>query len=604
MKENPGRAWSSVLLLCLFLAIQPTHAAETNILAFTHAAVIDGTGTPAQSDVTVIITGGRITQIGKSVSVRPPTNTVVVDATGKYLIPGLWDMHVHWYDKEYLPLFLANGVTGIRLMLGTPMHHEWRREIEAGKLQGPRLFIASPIVDGPKPVWPGSVSVSTAAEGRQAVLKVKQEGADFVKVYSVLPREAYFAIADEAKKQGISFAGHVPIGISVEEASAADQTSIEHLSGILTACSSQEGSLLQSEQSIFAGLLATNDLISALAQVRRQGRLALETYDQGKADKLFELLKANHTWQCPTLVVLRSIRHLEDAAITNDARLKYMPRGLKASWDPSVDFRFVRNRTPEDLALGQQAYEKELQLVGAMRRAGVEFLAGTDTLNPYCFPGFSLHDELGLLVQAGLTPMEALQAATRNAARFMGLEKELGTIEAGKLADLVLLDANPLEAIVNTRKIHGVVFNGRFFSRAALDEMLSNTEALAAKTKLPIALVLLKTIEEKGADAAVEQYHEIKSGGGSADYDFSEEELNTLGYQLLRMKKMTEAIKVLRLNVEAFPQSANVYDSLGEAYLNAGDKPRAIENYEKSLRLDATNAGAVEKLKRLRSASP
>jgi tetratricopeptide (TPR) repeat protein len=199
--------------------------------------------------------------------------------------------------------------------------------------------------------------------------------------------------------------------------------------------------------------------------------------------------------------------------------------------------------------------------------------------------------------------MQALQSATLNPARFMGREKELGTIETGKLADLVLLDANPLEAIANTRKIHGVVSNGRFFARSALDEMLSCAEALAAQSKLPIALVLLKTIQQKGVDAAVHQYHELKSRA-AAEYDFSEEELNTLGYQLLGMKQVKEAIEILRLNVQAFPKSANVYDSLGEAYLNTGDKPQAIENYQKSLQLDANNAGAVEKLKQLRSPSP
>ena len=354
--------------------------------------------------------------------------------------------------REYLPLFLANGVTGIRLMLGAPMHYDWRREIELGKLAGPRMFIASPIVDGPKPVWPGSISAASAAEGRQAVSKVKQDGADFVKVYSLLSREAYFAIADEAKKQGISFAGHVPITVSVEEAAAAGQRCIEQLTGVLSACSSQEDRLLRSAQASFAEALATNDPMSALTQVRRDSRLALQTYSPGKADALFALLKSNHTWQCPTLVVLRNIRYQDEASITNDARLKYLPPAIKASWDPSLDSQF-KGRTPEDVALGKQVYQKERELVGAMQHAGLDILAGTDTLNPYCFPGFSLHDELALLVQAGLTPMQALQAATRNAARFMGREHELGTIEPGKLADLVLLEANPLEAITNTRRI-------------------------------------------------------------------------------------------------------------------------------------------------------
>lgn len=592
------KLWLLVPFVLSFVAAQPAQAAERNVLALTHATVIDGTGTPAQPDVTVVVTDDRITAVGKSRDIRVPTNAIVVDATGKYLIPGLWDMHVHWYDQEYLPLFLANGVTGIRLMLGAPMHYDWRKEIELGKLPGPRMFIASPIVDGPKPVWPGSISAASAAEGREAVSKVKQDGADFLKVYSLLSREAYFAIADEAKKQGISFAGHVPITVSVEEAAAAGQRCIEHLTGVLSACSSQEDRLLRSAQASFAEALATNDPMSALTQVRRDSRLALQTYSPGKADALFALLKSNHTWQCPTLVVLRNIRYQDEASITNDARLKYLPPAIKASWDPSLDFQF-RGRTPEDVALGKQVYQKERELVGAMQHAGLDILAGTDTLNPYCFPGFSLHDELALLVQAGLTPMQALQAATRNAARFMGREHELGTIEPGKLADLVLLEANPLEAITNTRRIHAVVYRGQLFPRSALDEMLSKAEALAAKSKMPIAAVLAKTIEQQGVDAALRQYHALKSAQAAA-YDFSEEELNSLAYVLLGMRKINEAVQILRLNAEAYPQSANAYDSLGEAYLNAGDKQRAAENYERSLQLDPNNVGAVEKLKQLK----
>src|SRR5262249_19092575 len=157
----------------------------------------------------------------------------VIDARGKFLIPGLWDMHVHWEMKDYLPLFIANGVLGVRVMWGMPIHHEWRKEISAGTLLGPRLNIASPIIDGPHPIWKGSVSVGNDAEARQAVIQAKQNGADFIKVYSLLPREAYFAIADETKKLGLPFAGHVPEAVNAGEASDAGQKSIEHLTGVL-----------------------------------------------------------------------------------------------------------------------------------------------------------------------------------------------------------------------------------------------------------------------------------------------------------------------------------------------------------------------------------
>ena len=531
----------------------------------------------------------------KSAKIHAPKDAQIVDATGKFLIPGLWDMHVHWDDKNYLPLFLANGVTGVRVMFGDPMFYEWRKEVEQGSLLGPRMLIASPIVDGPKPFWPGSIAVANETEGRQAVTRVKQGGADFVKVYSFLPRDAYFAIADEAKKQGIAFEGHVPISVSVEEASEAGQKSIEHLTGILPACSSREAELLKSSQDALAAVLTANQSLTALPNKHERNRLAMETYSDEKADAVFAELKKNHTWQCPTLTVERSFALIDDPSFTNDSRLKYMPGQIKSSWDPTKDAR-LKNRSPEEVALGKKVYQKELEIVGAMQRAGVDILAGTDTLNPYCFPGFSLHDELGLLVQSGLTPIQALQAATLNPARFMGRENELGTIQTGKLADLVLLNANPLDDIANTRKIDAVVYGGRLFPKASLDEMLAKAQALASRKS--IAETLSTTIQQQNVDAAIKQYHELKSTQPAA-YDFSEGELNSLGYQLLEMKNFKEAIRILQLNVEAYPQSSNAYDSLAEAYMDDGDRELSIKNYKKSLELDATNSNAVEKLKKL-----
>jgi hypothetical protein len=163
-----------------------------------------------------------------------------------------WDMHVHWYEQDYLPLFIANGVSGIRLMWGSPQHFGWRDDIQNGTLLGPRMVIASPIVDGPKPIWEGSITVAGEADARETIGKLKHEGADFIKVYSLVPRAAYFAIADEAKKQGIQFAGHVPISVSAAEASDAGQKSIEHLTGVLDACSTREEELRKGREDAYS----------------------------------------------------------------------------------------------------------------------------------------------------------------------------------------------------------------------------------------------------------------------------------------------------------------------------------------------------------------
>jgi hypothetical protein len=332
----------AVRLLFLFLAAfafaqEPLD--QQKPLAFRHVTVIDATGTPEQPDRTVVISKGRITTIDESGKVRVPQNAFVVDARGKFLIPGLWDMHVHWYDEDYFPLFIANGVTGIGVMWGSDDHHRWREQIEKGELLGPHMAIASPIIDGPKPYWPGSVSVTSEAEARQVVLKAKSEGADFIKVYSFLPRGTYFAIADEAKREGIPFVGHVPMTVSAKEASDAGQKSIEHLTGVLQACSRQEETVMKVAQEDFAARLANpnQSSFSGFHQRLELRESVLESYDPNKATQLFEVFKKNGTWQVPTLTVLRAYAYLDDPEFVRDPRLKYMPRSVRSLWEPNTN---------------------------------------------------------------------------------------------------------------------------------------------------------------------------------------------------------------------------------------------------------------------------
>lgn len=255
----------------------------------------------------------------------------------------------------------------------------------------------------------------------------------------------------------MAFAGHVTIFVTPAEASDAGQKSIEHMNGILLACSAHE------------------EEIKKRGNVNQSTAEIIDTYDDGKAASLFARFVKNRTWQVPTLTVRRAGAFLNDSEFIQDARLKYIPPATRERWKPENDFRY-RNRTPAEIATRKRLYQKERQLVGAMHRAGVPLMAGTDVGNPYVFPGFSLHDELALLVAAGLTPMEALQAATRNPAQFLG-EKDLGTVQQGKLADLVLLDADPLADIRNTTKIAAVVVRGRLMEREALDHLLAKVEA-------------------------------------------------------------------------------------------------------------------------------
>ena len=462
------------LLILTSAIVQPTSGQSS--LVFTHVTVIDATGAAAKPDMSVVISGGHIVKLGRTGRVRLPKDALVINASGKFLIPGLWDMHVHEWGKDvFFPLFIANGITGVRDMF-SPLDpiKQWRAEIAAGTTIGPHIFAAGIILDGPKPICPFcSIAVGNADEGRKAVLKVKEMGSDFIKVYTMLPRDAYFAIADEAKRQHMVFAGHVPEFVSAAEASDAGQKSIEHLMGILVACSSKEAELRKENEAKLRAEGIRQDTAT------NEQAAALDSFDEQKARALFARFVRNGTWMCPTLSVLRAEALSGDADFRNDPRVKYIPNFLKKQfWEDAYGWK---EHTPEFNAQAKRVFQKQLEIVGMMRRAGVRFIAGTDTANPYVFPGFSLHDELALLVRAGFTPMQALQAATRDAAQYLGLLDSLGTIEKGKIADLGLLDADPLADISNTRKINAVVLGGKLIPKQELDKMLANVEAIVSK---------------------------------------------------------------------------------------------------------------------------
>ncbi|MDJ0837167.1 MAG: amidohydrolase family protein [Acidobacteriota bacterium] len=456
-----------LLFFCLSLSAQD--------LTVRNVTLIDGTGAAAQPGMTLVIANGRIEAVGKDV--KTPEGGTVIDGSGKYLIPGLWDMHIHWMMPQNLTLFLANGVTGTRNMFGSPMiHNSWRKLMKEGRLLGPHMVLGSRIVDGPQPIWPGSVAVDGPESGRKAVTTVKEEGADFVKVYSLLSRESFFAIAEEARKQGMKFAGHVPIGVRAAEAADAGMHTMEHMYGLLAACATTEDQMF-----------AEVDVMLASGQSDRQAFGRVQSYktrhaqhfDEKKADALAAKLVENGTWLCPTLVVMRNMANADDPEQQNDARMAYMPGWIRNFWNPKNDFR-LKNKTEEQWAQEKKNYREIKKLVGILHRKGVRFIAGTDVLNPHCYPGFSLHDELVLMVEAGLSPMDALLAATRNAADAGGRLTEVGTLEKGKLADMVLLDADPLDDIANTKKIHAVVFGGKYHDRKALNAWLEEAKKLAA----------------------------------------------------------------------------------------------------------------------------
>jgi len=473
-----------VLLAVLLLGVSaPDGEAQTaGVLALTHVTVIDTSGRPAQADQTVVVSAGRITAVGPSATVRVPKDARVVEARGKFLIPGLWDMHVHiagisadpaWSKQVILPELIAYGIVGVRDMGGDlEVLLGWRREIEAGTLVGPHIVAGGPMLVPRGKKNAEQYPVANADEARQAVRELKQRGADFIKVIGLPSRETFFALADEAKKQGISFVGHVPAVVTASEASDAGMRSIEHIvySGLALDCSSREKELRE------AALQArANRDAAASAKLMLD---AVDSYSAEKAAELWARFKKNGTWVVPTLasISVQTPSSLTAEQQAADPGLDFVPEALRKQWDP----RLPENKPSEaDQKWWSRQFANDERLTREMHRAGVATLAGSDSLDHFVFPGSSLHAELQLLQSNGYTPLEALQSATRDAARFLGREKEFGAVAVGAHADLVLLNANPLDDIANTLKINAVVREGVFLDRAALDTLLMQAKAAA-----------------------------------------------------------------------------------------------------------------------------
>jgi imidazolonepropionase-like amidohydrolase len=399
-----------LLLFCVFRSVWAP--AQTNhTLAITHVTVIDCTGAPAKPNTTVLVTGDRITAVGPSDSVKVPAGSRIIDANSKFLIPGLWDMHGHLTDATdtAFPLLIMNGVTGVRDMGGDLAQIDrWRSEINNGTRVGPHIIRAGPFVDGPKQGVSNRLTVRTPEEARQAVGTLKAEGVDFIKVHNALPPDAFFALMDEARKEHIPVAVHLPKGVSSAEASDAGAASLEHIETINESALWRKGATAKTVEEAVDENLGPN------------------------GQKLFQLFAKNGTWYVPTLVAYE--------------------RGF-VLW----------SNDPDSLRPRMNVQAKQIQLVGMMHKAGVQIMAGSDFSDWAMVPGVDLHNELALLVEAGFTPLEALQTATLNPAKFLSKTDIYGTIQVGRVADLVLLDMNPLEDISHTRKINAVVLGGKYF---------------------------------------------------------------------------------------------------------------------------------------------
>jgi imidazolonepropionase-like amidohydrolase len=439
-------------------------------IAIESVAVVDVVRGEILNPRTVLIVDGRIAAIGEPEAITIPAAAVRVDGRGSYLMPGLVDMHVHLFNNASrrppnewaFPLFVANGVTGVREMRTEPEQmatvERWRTKAARGQLAAPRVLAAGVAVGG------GNAPDTGAATGeavRRQVREAKTSGADFVKIFSELREPQWRAILDEARTLKMPVCGHIPAEVSLFEAATAGQRSNEHLTQVYEACSPKEKEWLDArKRAKDAELLKLREI---------QEREVLESFDQSVCDRTAAALARTAQVQVPTLVLSYFEAQGFPKNFREDPRWRYLRADEQARWE-----RIFKDGYPiAGDKLAALRWEVSRQIVKTLHAAGVRILAGTDAPMPQVYPGFALHKELELLVEAGLSPAEALRSATIWPAEFLSLSDSIGSIATGKRADLVLLDGNPLSDITQTQRIRTVVLDGRLLQRTDLDRLLN-----------------------------------------------------------------------------------------------------------------------------------
>jgi imidazolonepropionase-like amidohydrolase len=485
MKILPGIAG---LLLTACAHLNPPAVALRDV------TVVNVTDGSLHAKQTVLIAGNRIVAVGPAAEISVSDNADVIDAAGSFLIPGLWDMHVHSVANVALdmavrsvaamdwhfPLFLAWGVTGVRNMndgtgdIGLELTNSIKRRLAAGELHGPRFIANGPSIDGDPPLGSNSAVVRTADEARAAVDKLVDSGADFIKVYENLSREAYFAIMDEAQRRKIPVDGHVPFRVTPEEAADAGQRTFEHVLAMAAGCSTAAAA----ERERFARVLsplAGSPALEGLAPMEsfRHERALYDSRDPAACAPTIDAYLRNSVAETPNVVAYRNVVHAKQI-LSDTSHMRLVPQVIRRNWQAMLDTDLYG----EMQSVLQPLVPLYMENARLLNDAGVLLLAGTDVGIPALIPGISLHEELELLVEAGLTPLQALRTATINPARVLGHADSLGSVDVGKLADLVLLDGDPLADIRNTQRIRAVVADGRLYRRADLDRLLAEVEEL------------------------------------------------------------------------------------------------------------------------------
>ncbi|WP_046244022.1 amidohydrolase family protein [Hymenobacter terrenus] len=473
MKFPPLFLGLTVATLLAGCARRPTKL-EIYDVVINHVAVVDVLTGQLRPNRVVAISRGKIVEVAPADKDSYAARQYV-NGNGRYLIPGLWDMHVHFRggdsliaaNKKSLTLFLAHGITTVRDAGGdlTTSVLQWSQDMDAGKMPGPRIFTSGPKLDGPGAYWPGSLEVETPVQIRKALDSLQRLRVDYVKIYdSKISGQAYLETIRQAQRRGLKTTGHMPYSVTLAQAVKGGLDATEHLYYVFKACSSREDSIT----ALVRNSLKTPQPLGLFATLPA----VYDTYSTAAAANLFKLMAARHTAAVPTLYIQKTLAELAENDHARDT--------LRAYIDPRIQATYARRLTSaRQQSTAAKAFNKKLNtklmtLVPLMQAAGVTLLAGSDSgpFNSFIYPGSSLQEELVLLVQAGLTPLQALQAATINGAKFMGVAGRTGTIAPGKDADLVLLTGNPLENIGNIRQIDAVISRGKAYPAPALVNLL------------------------------------------------------------------------------------------------------------------------------------
>jgi len=464
------------------MAAAPLSAAPTPAdLLIRHATIIDVAKGRTIADQAVAVRNGDIIAVGADRALaRHVSAKESVDATGKFVMPGLWDMHVHFGGQELidenaalLPVYIAFGVTTVRDCAEDISDSviKWRSDVAAGSLLGPTIFTSGPKLEGYKPLWKGTIEVGTPAEVDSALDRLQSMKVDFVKITdnTLKPEIFEYAVA-AAGKRGLKTSAHTPYAITIEQAARDGLDSIEHLDYLIKAGSPQEAAI-------------GADYVAKKLTYGEASDKFVETFDANYAKGEYARLKKLGIYVTPTLNMSRILAYLDREDHRSDAGLALVGPGLRKTYEWRVE-RAAKS-TPAQVEARHKEFELSVKVLPMLRDAGIPILAGTDTgyLNSFNYPGIGLHDELQRYVEAGLTPREALASATLTGPQFLGHADRYGAVAKGKAADILILDANPLQDISATRKIRSVVTKGKLFDRAALDGLLETAKSKAAKAE-------------------------------------------------------------------------------------------------------------------------